>query len=191
MSWNGYENNVLLRNDGNHPDDGIPRFVDVGMALGADDVYDARGVAVADFDNDGDLDIVINHSQGDNPRDEAGGVPAVLYRNELGSSRPFFAVELSGRESPHQAAGAVVRLRAAGTVQTRLLDVGSAYASQQSDRLHFGLGDADRVDEVTVHWPSGLVESFADLPAARVLHVEEGTSSRLASLPRSPPAGGG
>ena len=63
MSWNGYEHNVLLRNDG--PDaSGQLEFTDVAMALGADSDKDARGTAMADFDNDGDLDIVINN----NPR---------------------------------------------------------------------------------------------------------------------------
>jgi hypothetical protein len=58
ISWNGYEHNVLLRNEGPAPD-GTLQFTDVAMATGADDIRDARGTATADFDNDGDLDVVI------------------------------------------------------------------------------------------------------------------------------------
>ena len=64
MSWNGYERNVLLRNDGTDKN-GVLHFTDVASALGADDIRDGRGMAVADFDNDGDLDIVINNNPGD------------------------------------------------------------------------------------------------------------------------------
>jgi catalase len=64
MSWNGWENNVLLKNQG-LDEDGSPRFIDVGMAFGADHIGDARGLAVADFDNDGDIDMIINNNPGD------------------------------------------------------------------------------------------------------------------------------
>ena len=80
MSWNGYEHNVLLRNDG--PDArGRLEFTDVAMALGADRVKDARGTAMADFDNDGDLDIVINNNPGDSRNQKRAR--ATLLRNEI------------------------------------------------------------------------------------------------------------
>ena len=63
-SWNGNETNVLLRGEG-FDENGLPVFADVAMAMGADDKKDARGMALGDFDNDGDLDIVINTNPGD------------------------------------------------------------------------------------------------------------------------------
>ena len=64
ISWNGYEHKVLLRNEGKDAN-GTLQFTDIAMALGADDIKDVRGMAVADFDNDGALDIVMNSNPGD------------------------------------------------------------------------------------------------------------------------------
>src|SRR5262245_52847477 len=82
FSWNGYEHKVLLRNEG--ITQGLPRFSDVSMAVGADDIKDGRGLAVADFDNDGALDLVINNTPGDNGCDS---VPPTLLRNKIGARR--------------------------------------------------------------------------------------------------------
>ena len=197
LSWNGYENNVLLRNDGPSEDagdgaDSIPKFVDVGMVLGADDVYDARGVAIADYDNDGDLDILVNHSQGDNPRDGSGVLPALL-RNDIGSARSWIAVSLVGSKSSRQPAGATVTIGAGGREQMRLLSIGSGYASQSTDRLYFGLNRAEHVDTVRVVWPSGKVETYSDFPARSLLRITEGGTvevSALATLDGAAPEGG-
>lgn len=186
LSWNGYEHNVLLRNDGvaatASGEEGTPHFVDVGMVLGADDVYDSRGVAVADYDNDGDLDLLVNHSQGDNLRDR-DGVPPVLLRNDIGNSRSWIAFALIGSSSSRQPAGATVRVRAGDSEQVRLLSVGTGYASQETDRLYFGLDQSERVDVAEVVWPSGHVETFADLPARSLVTITEGGEISVDPLP--------
>lgn len=191
MSWNGYEYNNLLRNEGCR-EDGTPRFSDVAMAVGADDQKDARGVAIADYDNDGDLDLAINHNIGDHGRDEAAN--AVLLRNDIGSHRSWLAVELEGRSVNRDAVGATVIVEAGGERQLQLISAGSSYASQHSQRLYFGLDDLERVDRLIVNWPGGGSQSFENLEAGRVVRIVEGETPRqvvvtAASLGRPvPPA---
>jgi len=182
ISWNGYEHNVLLRNEGPAPD-GKLQFTDVAMATGADDIRDARGTATADFDNDGDLDVVINNNPGDSGRAELSR--ATLLRNNVGERRNWLAIELRGTESNHDAVGASVTVEAGGQKFTRLVSAGSGFASQQSGRLYFGLGDKTQVDVVTVHWPKGGIEKFTKAVAARqLIRITEGKDFQVSELPR-------
>ncbi len=181
MSWNGYEHNVLLRNDG--PDaSGQLEFTDVAMALGADSDKDARGTAMADFDNDGDLDIVINNNPGDsrNPK----RARATLLRNEVGAARNWLAVELTGTDSNREGIGAIVTIEAGGNHQMRQVEAGSGYASQHGTRLYFGLGDAAQIDALTVRWPSGAVEAYEDLKTRALVRITEGAGAGQLDLPR-------
>jgi hypothetical protein len=181
MSWNGYENKVLLRNEGNGPD-GLPRFLDVAMAVGADLLQDARGYAAFDFDHDGDLDLVLNHSEGDSGRAELAH--ARLLRNDLGSRHPWLVVEVQGTESNRDGIGAVVTVETAGRRQIRRAEAGSGYASQHSARLHFGLGGEEAIERLTVRWPSGLEETYDEAIAARQrIRLIEGRGYTLAPLP--------
>ena len=179
MSWNGYENNNLLRNEG-CDENGVPRFSDVAMALGADDQKDARGLALADFDNDGDLDLAINHNVGDH--DQEGLADAVLLRNDIGEQRGWLAVELRGVRSNRDAIGATVVVESAGGAQMGLVSAGSSYASQHSGRLLFGLGEHARVDRLTVRWPSGESHSLDDLPARRLVRLSEDGELEILTL---------
>ncbi len=180
ISWNGYEHNVLLRNDGRGPG-GSLRFTDVGMAAGADDEKDGRGMAIADFDNDGDLDIAINNNPGDSGKEERAR--ATLLRNNVGERRNWLAVELRGTKSNRDGVGAVVRIEAGGEKQMRFVTAGSGYASQNSARLYFGLNDKTQADVMTVRWPSGLVEKFEGVKARQLLRVTEGKGIEVTTLP--------
>ncbi len=173
-SLNGYERNELFRNDG----DGT--FTDVGWVQGADRVEDGRGVAVLDSDRDGRLDLVLrNYRQ-----------PAALLRNG-GPRRQWVEFHLVGTRSNRDAIGARIRLRAGEAWQTRVVSAGSGYLSGSSLRQHFGLGDALRVDEVEISWPSGLRTRIRDLSAGRSYRVVEqaevasdpGDSPQLSSYP--------
>lgn len=186
MSWNGYERNVLLRNDGIDKN-GVLHFTDVAMALGVDDIRDGRGMAVADFDNDGDLDIVINNNPGDILEDKEHA-RATFLRNEVGEQRNWLAVELQGTKSNRDGVGAQVRIEAGGVAQMRHLTIGGGYASQHTTRLYFGLNDVDQVDKLTVHWPSGIIESFDNIEAQHLVRITEGTGMQLLTLPSKQPA---
>lgn len=186
ISWNGYEHNVLLRNEGPAPD-GTLQFTDVAMATGADDIRDARGTATADFDNDGDLDVVINNNPGDSGRAELSR--ATLLRNNVGERRNWLAIELRGTESNRDAVGSLVTVEAGGRKFTRLVSAGSGFASQQSARLYFGLGDNTQVDTVTVRWPRGRIEKFTSdrnraIAAHQLIYITEGKDFQVSELPR-------
>lgn len=180
MSWNGYEHNVLLRNLGCNSA-AVPRMVDVAMALGADDVDDARGVATLDYDNDGDLDLAINHNPSDDGRLTT---PAKLLRNDIGHGRSWLAVELVGSASGRDGAGARVIVHAKNLQMMRLRTVGSGYASQQSQRLYFGLDTASQVDRLEVHWPSGQRSTWTDLEDRQLVRVFEEGRLETMTLPR-------
>jgi hypothetical protein len=128
-------------------------------------------VAVADFDGDGRLDLVINNNS-ETP---------VLYLNNLRKTGRGVELRLvGGQGSNRDAVGARVRLTAGGKTMTRSVEVGSGYASQSMLPVHFGLGAAERVESVEVRWPSGQVqriegERLRDLTGAgRPLRIEEG-----------------
>ena len=186
ISWNGYEHNVLLRNEG--PDaNGTLQFTDIAMAVGADDDKDGRGMATADFDNDGDLDLVINNNPGDSGDPERAR--AVLLRNNVGQQRSWLAVELEGVESNRDAIGALVTIERNGRKQVRLVTAGSGFSSQHSARLYFGLNDQTQVDALTVRWPKGRVERFEKIAehaiaARQLIRIKEGAGIEVRNLPK-------
>ena len=173
LSWNGRENNVLLRHRGNQlaEDREIPVFTDVAMALGTDGIRDARGVAILDIDNDGDLDIAVNHHPGD---DGTTTVPALLYRNNIGQEQNWLAVRLTGTTVNRDAVGAEIRLEAGSLRAMRHVQAGSAYAGQQTQKLYFGLGAEETVDVLRITWPNGDRQVLRNLPTRRFLHVIQG-----------------
>jgi hypothetical protein len=183
----------------------VLRFTDVAMALGADDIKDGRGMATADFDNDGDLDIAINSNPGDSGRAELSR--ATLLRNNVGATRNWLAVELRGGAGAHDgdtkgkwsnrdAVGATVTLETGADKQLRLVTAGSGFASQHSSRLYFGLGERDHADALVVRWPSGRVERFEKIGgqpigARRLVRVTEGGGAEALPLPARQPAPAG
>lgn len=180
MSWNGYESNVLLRNQGQDTN-GLPQYVDVARATGADDILDARGLALLDYDNDGDLDLLVSHNPGDLYAEK--GVSPSLLRNDIGQKRNWLAVSLQGKTVNRDAIGAEVTIEYAGKKALRLVAGGSGYASQSSERLYFGMGSATLVERLTVRWPGGKQEIIKDVQSCRLIHITEGEGFREQSLP--------
>ena len=162
---------LVYRNLGNG------RFEDVSAQAGPGIAQQksSRGAAFGDFDNDGDIDVVIMNME-DTPS---------LLRNELSTSNHWIQLRLEGTRSNRSAIGATVRIEAAGKTQTKPVLSQSSYLSQNDLRLHFGLGSATRVDRITVRWPSGMVQEFKDVPADGLVMLVEGseTAKRL-TLPR-------
>jgi hypothetical protein len=131
-------------------------------------------VAVADYDLDGFLDVFISSTP--QTRSFAGaylpGTPHQLLRN-MGNSYHWLELDLQGTTSNRDAIGAVVYVVAGGVKQMREQTGGVHRYAQNSMRLHFGLKEYSRVDEVTVYWPSGQVQTLEDVAANQVLEIVE------------------
>jgi hypothetical protein len=123
----------------------------------------SRGLVVGDLDNDGRLDVVTN---------DLDGAPQVL-RNELEGAGNWLLVHLKGRGKNRVAIGALVSARIGERTLTRLVRSGTGYLSQDDMRQHFGLGDAERVDELEVTWPDGSVSGQKNVAANQILLVEQ------------------
>jgi hypothetical protein len=152
---------VVYRNRG----DG--HFDDVSARLGAPLTVPraSRGAAFADFDNDGDVDVVVTTMH---------DVPE-LYRLDRTGAGHWLTLRLRGVASNRSAIGARVRITAAGVAQVGEVRGGGSYASQNDLRVHFGLGTATRVDRVDVRWPNGREEAWRDVAADQIVTLTEGS----------------
>jgi hypothetical protein len=164
-SLSGYEKKRLFHNLGA---EGGLHFRDEAARHGLDSVRDGRGIAVADFDNDGREDLFVTN---------AGAAP-YLYHNVMPAGPHWVELDLAGRRSNRDAVGAQVRLTAGGRTWLRFVDGGNGFASQSSKRLHFGLGSAGSIEKVEVLWPSGARQSFGPGKVAvdRIHRLVEGES---------------
>ena len=123
-----------------------------------------RGLAVGDFDNDGDLDVLMTTNNG----------PAVLFRNDRLSQNRSLRIRLVGVTSNRDAIGATVRIMHGGITQSRMVRSGSSYLSQSELPVTFGVGTRDQVERVVVTWPNGRVEEFRNIATGRSYVATEG-----------------
>ena len=140
-------------------------FADVAAQVdgGFDSPKVGRGLAYADFDHDGDLDLLLTTNNG----------PAYLYRNDQLAGNKSIRLRLIGTKSNRDAVGANVRIYYGGQTQLRTVKGGSSYLSQSELPLTFGLGKVDKVDRVVVDWPSGRTEEFKNLASGKAYECVE------------------
>jgi len=150
---------LLLRNQGKG------RFENVSKQLGADFERPlvARGAAYADYDHDGDLDVLINTNNG----------PAVLLTNDGGNRNHWLTVRLIGTKSNRSALGAIVRIESALGKQWSAVHSGSSYCSQSDLALTFGLGQDKLISLLEVDWPSGIHQQFKNINPNQFLTIDE------------------
>jgi len=150
---------ILFRNRG----DGT--FVEMGAEAGPgiSDCHTGRGAAFGDFDNDGDIDVLIMNVN----------EPPSLLRNDAPPGNHWIKIRLEGTKSNRSAIGARVLAHYGAKVQVQEVLSGSSFISANDPRLHFGLGAATTVD-IEVHWPLGLVEKLPGLAAGQLVTIREG-----------------
>ena len=119
----------------------------------------SRGVAFADYDNDGDMDILVTNMD----------APPTLLRNEGGNEKNWLIVQVNNSS----AIGALIRVKTGDINQIREVRSGNSYASQNDLRVHFGLGSYQKVDHIEVRWPSGRTTELTDVPTRQILKIDE------------------
>ena len=168
-SWSGSERNVFYASlaDGT--------FADISAVSGLDFPDDSRAFALADLDHDGRLEIILKNRNAPQLR--------ILHNamQEIGNSIAF---RLRGTNSNRDAIGASITIGK----QTKFLQAGSGFLSQHTKELVFGLGDETGITSATIHWPSGLIQTFEQLPVNRRVEIEEGEGAFSVKPFANPPA---
>jgi hypothetical protein len=140
-------------------------FVDVAAAAGVRDKHDGRAVAFADLFNQGVQDVIVANQRG----------PALVYRNRIIGKGNWIRLELGGASSNRSAIGTEVTVEWSGGRLRKVVDGGMGFASQNDRRVHFGLGNAEVADRVTIRWPSGQVQVLEGLEAGNAYSIQEPT----------------
>lgn len=159
-SMSGHENKHLFLNDGSS-------FKNVALDVGIDFVEDGRGIAAVDLFNEGVLDLVFANQGG----------PAKVYKNHLLNDHNWIKLDLVGSPpSNRDAVGARVTFEVDGVQTVIERDGGNSHGGQSDPRIHFGLGKADKVDKISIRWPSGRVQELHDVPINQMTQVIEDSS---------------
>ncbi len=158
MSISGYQYSRLFVKEGN-------QYVDIALNAGITDVYDGRGLCIADIDNDGLPELLVANQ----------GAPFTLYKNYPVHRNHWLGLRLIGKgKSNRDAIGARVTVTANGRNYVKWVDPGSGFASQSDRRLIFGLNSATSIKAIEIRWPDGRIEQLTALPLDRYHTLTEG-----------------
>ena len=157
----------LFRNRG----DGT--FQDITQHAGLTHIGVGRGCAYGDYDNDGDLDLIVSN----NGVAQDYGKPWLL-RNDSTPASNYLRVRTVGTRSNRDGIGAKVQVKASDSTQQQIVRTGSSYCSQSERVLTFGLGRNETVAQLEIQWPSGEIDRYVDLKANQLMEVIEGASGK-------------
>jgi hypothetical protein len=145
------------------------RFRDISLDAGPGIAtpLNSHGVAAADFNNDGSVEILVNNSH-DRP-----SLLKNLGERNSGDQGNWILLKLKGTKSNRDAIGARVTVRVGDHQQVQEVRSGGGYISQSDFRLHFGLGKASKADAIEIRWPSGLVQRFENVTANQIVRIRE------------------
>lgn len=152
-------NHLLINNKGSN-------FMNVSDQLHLGGLKASRGAAFGDFDNDGDIDILINNAH-DRPN---------LLRNDLSPDYHWISIKTIGTESNRDGIGCRIKVFGEKFFSTADVRSGASYMSQNDFRVHFGLGQVEKINQIEVHWPSGIVDLIEDVTVNQILTIVEGSS---------------
>ncbi|MGH9743989.1 MAG: CRTAC1 family protein [Candidatus Acidiferrum sp.] len=155
---------------------GKGHFENVSSSLGPDFSRSiaGRGIATADYDNDGGIDIAINN-RGDYPE---------LLHNEGGNRNHWLEVLLIGTRSNRDGIGSSLKLTSEGFVHVEQAKGGMGYMSASDPRIFFGLGKRTKIDALEITWPSGKVDKLTDVPVDKIIAVKEGVGIVARAFPK-------
>lgn len=170
LGSNYKEPRLLYHNNGN----GTFTDISANAGPGINAVTSARGLAVGDLWNDGQLSVLINNVYAS---------PSLLV-NTIHSGNHWIAFRTVGTRSNRDGIGAKISVEAGQRTLVDEVRSGSSYISQNDLRVHFGLGAATKADSVEVRWPSGLVERFGSLPADAIHTLKEGSGEKASAAPQ-------
>jgi hypothetical protein len=141
-------------------------FKDVSATSGAvfSKIFSGRGMAIGDFDNDGDDDVLASNN----------GEPPLLLRNQGGNKNNWIGLNLIATKSNPAAVGAVIAWQAGGVKRSRLRTGGGSYLSSHDPREILGLGGATKIESIDIRWPSGTTDRLTNVPLNKYIKVVEG-----------------
>jgi hypothetical protein len=169
ISANGTAEELILQYPLLLENDGKGHFKDVGKQAGSyfTTKRSGRGLAVWDFDNDGDMDVIISHVD--------KKATAALLRNDGGNNNHWLGVTLKGKNGPASAIGAKVTVTAGGKKQVFVNQWTTSYLSNNDPRLHIGLGQQKNIDQLEISWSDDRKEIYKNITCDRYITILQGT----------------